>query len=62
MTLIPVNGKFALFSRILRPNSDGGWNRRLPLLDAFRNPSEEFRTEILTLRTVLKGAYPELAA
>lgn len=34
----------------------------LPLLDAFRNPTEEFRTEILTLKTLLEGAYSELAA
>jgi len=31
-------------------------------LDAFRNPTEEFRTEILSLKTLLEGAYPELAA
>jgi len=31
-------------------------------LDAFRNLSEEFRTEILTLKTLLEGAYSELAA
>ena len=34
----------------------------LPLLDAFRNPTEEFRIEILTLKTLLEGAYSELAA
>jgi len=34
----------------------------LPLLDAFRNPTEEFRIEILTLKTMLEGAYSELAA
>lgn len=34
----------------------------LPLLDAFRNPTEAFRTEILSLKTLLEGAYSELAA
>lgn len=34
----------------------------LPLLDAFRNPTEASRTEILTLKTLLEGAYSELAA
>jgi len=34
----------------------------LPLLDAFRNPTEAFRTEILSLKTLLEGARSDLAA
>lgn len=36
--------------------------KKLPLLDVFRNPTEEFRTEILTLKTLLEVAYSALAA
>ena len=38
------------------------WNKWLPLFDAFLNPSEDFRIEVLTVGTLLQGSELALAA
>ncbi len=40
------------------PNRRGfaDWNKWLPLFDAFLNPSEEFRVEVLMIGTLLQNA------
>ena len=39
----------------------GGEVRKLPVLDPFRNPSEEFRMDVLTVGTLLQKSQLSLA-